>query len=558
MEQIAKFSDKQKTRLKILLSDPLWRMNHLYKIENEKGQLITFKMRPPQRQLLKNMHQKNIILKARQLGFSSLIEIFCLDSALYRPNIKCGVIAQDQQSAGEMFRTKVEIPYDNLPDYIKKMNPVLQRRSGSTGGYLLFANGSSIQIASSFRSSTCQILHISEMGKIGAKFPNKELEIKTGTLNAVHQDAIVFIESTAEGVGGIYHSMCMKALELKNAKMELSKMDWKFHFFSWFEDAKYVARVPKNGLFMSKTMKEYFHGVEKAMKIKLTREQKQWYLQKYEEQGEEMKQEFPSTPLEAFLTSGRRVFNPIDVFHADAAIEAPLLIYDINPSTGTKQRVVKPERMNAQAQQSVQNLLLIWELPEKNVDYAIGVDIAEGLDHGDRSSLDVVRKDTGEQVGHWYGLLDIELFAMLTRTIAVMYNKAFIGPERNNHGHAFILKLKEIYPSRRIYAERYIDRQNEDEKDRLGWLTTKHSKPILTEGMKSLLHARASGIRWAGTISELHTYVYDSKGSMNAQNKCYDDQLMSYMIAQEMRTRMPCSTKSEEIIRNKKTHWMQH
>ncbi|MDO2567807.1 hypothetical protein Q2U91_26980, partial [Escherichia coli] len=39
--------------------------------------------------------------------------------------------------------------------------------------------------------------------------------------------------------------------------------------------------------------------------------------------------------------------------------------------------------------------------------------------------------------------------------------------------------------------------------------------------------------------SEMNTYVYDAKGSMNAQEGCFDDQLMSYMIAQEMRARMP-------------------
>lgn len=59
------------------LSNPRWRLNHLYKIQNEKGELVTFRMRPAQRQLFRNMHNKNIILKARQLGFPQpLIFIF--------------------------------------------------------------------------------------------------------------------------------------------------------------------------------------------------------------------------------------------------------------------------------------------------------------------------------------------------------------------------------------------------------------------------------------------------------------------------------------------------
>ncbi|MCM5210417.1 terminase, partial [Escherichia coli] len=69
---------------------------------------------------------------------------------------------------------------------------------------------------------------------------------------------------------------------------------------------KYSARVPESGLKLSREKMTYFSAVEKAMNITLTDEQKQWYINKETEQREEMKQEFPSTPQEAFLTSGRR------------------------------------------------------------------------------------------------------------------------------------------------------------------------------------------------------------------------------------------------------------
>ncbi|MBA0937121.1 terminase, partial [Escherichia coli] len=73
------------------MSNPWWRLNHLYKIQNEKGELVTFRMRPAQRQLFRNMHNKNIILKARQLGFSTAIDIYLLDQALFIPHLKCGI-----------------------------------------------------------------------------------------------------------------------------------------------------------------------------------------------------------------------------------------------------------------------------------------------------------------------------------------------------------------------------------------------------------------------------------------------------------------------------------
>lgn len=545
---------EEEQRLFILtkLSNPWWRLNNLYKIQDEKGNLVTFRMRPAQRRLFRNMHNKNTILKARQLGFSTSIDIYLLDQALFTPNLKCGIVAQDKQAAGEIFRTKIAVPFDNLPGWLRACFTVVERRSGANGGFILFGNGSSIGVATSFRSGTVQRLHISEHGKICAKYPAKAKELRTGTLNAVADECIIFIESTAEGVGGDYHSICTAAIELEQAGIELTAQDFKFHFYPWYDDPKYQAPVPAGGLRLSKYHQKYFAAVEQRMGITLTDTQKQWYIGKERTQGEEMKQEFPSTPEEAFLTSGRRVFDAIATMHAGGRCITPLIVYDMDPITGIKSKVQALRGGNKEElQRTLMNHLLVWELPDPDDDYAIGADIAEGLEHGDRSSFDVVKKSTGEQVAHWYGHLDAELFAMLLAHAGRLYSgivrqgehetqiPAYIGPERNNHGHAVIQKLREIYPTSRIYTEEYIDRDNDDETAKLGWLTTKQSKPIVIEGMKTLLREDCDGIRWLGTITEMSSYVYDKKGSMNAQEGCFDDQVMSYCIAQEMRARMP-------------------
>ncbi|MGV4317423.1 terminase [Citrobacter freundii] len=545
---------EEEQRLFILtkLSNPWWRLNNLYKIQDEKGILVTFRMRPAQRRLFRNMHNKNTILKARQLGFSTSIDIYLLDQALFTPNLKCGIVAQDKQAAGEIFRTKIAVPFDNLPGWLRASFTVVERRSGANGGFILFGNGSSVGVATSFRSGTVQRLHISEHGKICAKYPAKAKELRTGTLNAVADECIIFIESTAEGVGGDYHSICTAAIELEQAGIELTAQDFKFHFYPWYDDPKYQAPVPAGGLRLSKYHQKYFAAVEQRMDITLTDTQKQWYIGKERTQGEEMKQEFPSTPEEAFLTSGRRVFDAIATMRAGGRCITPLIVYDMDPVTGKKSKVQTLRGGNKEElQRTLMNHLLVWELPDPDDDYAIGADIAEGLEHGDRSSFDVVKKSTGEQVAHWYGHLDAELFAMLLAHAGRLYSgivrqgehetqiPAYIGPERNNHGHAVIQKLREIYPTSRIYTEEYIDRDNDDETAKLGWLTTKQSKPIVIEGMKTLLRENCDGIRWLGTITEMSSYVYDKKGSMNAQEGCFDDQVMSYCIAQEMRARMP-------------------
>lgn len=543
--------------IKVHLSDVWWRLNNLYKIVNEDGELVTFRMRPAQRELFKNMHYRNIILKARQLGFSTGIDIYLLDQALFNKNLSCGIIAQDLPAAGEIFSTKISIPFDNLPVWLRATFQINTRREGANGGHIEFAHGSKIRVSTSFRSGTVQRLHISEHGKICAKYPAKAKEVRTGTLNAIKDGCIVFIESTAEGVGGDFHTMSTRAMDLGQLKLPLTSQDYKFHFFAWWQDPKYQTSVPTGGLRLSKYHQEYFAAVEQTMGITLLDEQKQWYIRKEIEQQEEMKQEFPSTPSEAFLTSGRRVFAAINVMQAEGQCKSPLLVYDIEPVTGKRTKVQALRAGNAEElQRTLLNHLLVWELPDPDEDYAIGGDVAEGLENRDRSSFDVVKKSTGEQVAHWFGYLDAELFAQLLAHVGKWYNTAFIGPERNNHGHAVIQKLREVYPHRSIYSEQYLDRDHDDETPKLGWLTTAQSKPVIIEGLKSLLRENASGVRWIGTINELNTYVYDARGRMNAQTGCFDDQVMSYAIAQEMRARMPARPKHTPIDRSKPKHWM--
>ncbi|KGA61328.1 terminase [Yersinia pseudotuberculosis] len=543
--------------IKAHLSDVWWRLNNLYKIVNEDGELVTFRMRPAQRELFKNMHYRNIILKARQLGFSTGIDIYLLDQALFNNNLSCGIIAQDLPAAGEIFSTKISIPFDNLPVWLRATFPVSTRREGANGGHIEFAHGSKIRVSTSFRSGTVQRLHISEHGKICATYPAKAKEVRTGTLNAIKDGCIVFIESTAEGVGGDFHTMSTRAMDLGQLNLPLTSQDYKFHFFAWWQDPKYQAPVPAGGLRLSKYHQEYFAAVEQAMGITLLDEQKQWYVRKEIEQQEEMKQEFPSTPSEAFLTSGRRVFAAINVMKAEGQCKSPLLVYDIEPVTGKRTKVQALRAGNAEElQRTLLNHLLVWELPDPDEDYAIGGDVAEGLENRDRSSFDVVKKSSGEQVAHWFGYLDAELFAQLMAHVGRWYNTAFIGPERNNHGHAVIQKLREVYPHRSIYSEQYLDRDHDDETPKLGWLTTAQSKPVIIEGLKTLLRENASGVRWIGTINELNTYVYDTRGRMNAQTGCFDDQVMSYAIAQEMRARMPARPKHTPIDRSKPKHWM--
>ena len=113
------------------------------------------------------MHECSLILKARQLGFTTFIQLFMLDACLFNSNIRAGTIAHRLDDARVIFRDKVKFPYDNLPDMLKAARPIIR----DSADELVFANNSSIRVSTSMRSGTLQYLHISEYGQLCAAFP---------------------------------------------------------------------------------------------------------------------------------------------------------------------------------------------------------------------------------------------------------------------------------------------------------------------------------------------------------------------------------------------------
>ncbi|CAL9954614.1 hypothetical protein VPHD85_0001 [Vibrio phage D85] len=553
---------EQEDYIRERLGNQLWRLNNLYYITNKSGQKVLFKMNEAQYFLFTNMHYFNIILKARQLGFSTAIQIFILDSAMFNANLNCGVVAQGLKEAKAIFRTKIQFPYENLPEWLQRAIPIKRKSSDE----LEFFNGSMISVSTGFRSGTVQILHVSEFAKICATREDKAEEVVDGTLNAVHPGNVAFIESTAEGATGHYYDMCQEAMEIQHAGLPLTDIDFKFFFFPWWDEPTYTMPIPDTGLKLTKIQEEYFSALEKSVGKPIPDDRKQWYITKERQQKGKMKQEFPSTPNEAFLTSGRKVFDYLDLMYADSGTSRPLIIYDINPVTGSRKKVNNRVDMKSlhgvsgdKANKTAQGYLLVWELPEEDVEYVIGGDVAEGLEHGDNSSLDVLCKKTGKQVAHWFGSLSPKRFGDLIAHVGRMYNYAYLGIERNNMGHSTLDRLRDIYPLSYIYSEQYIDREIDDEDTaRIGWHTTAASKEMLIGDMAITFEGHNTGIRWAGTMAEMHIFVRNERGSAGAQPGGHDDQVMSYLIAQMMRAKAPAKPKREleGVISDKPKNWM--
>lgn len=273
------------------LGNRTWRLNNLYYIKDKDGNKILLKLNWAQRVLLAAIWYFNLILKARQLGFTTFILIYFLDACLFNSNHSAGVIAHTKEAALDLFDNKVKFAYDNLPGFLRVAIPA----DTDSAKKLAFSNGSSLSVGTSLRSGTYQKLLISEYGKQSAKYPEKAREIKTGALNTVGIGQQIFVESTAEGKMGEFFDLCELARKLADSGKQLTRLEPKFFFFAWFDNPEYRLSDEETATTVIPQQLQ-----DKLSALPVDRNQMAWYAAKAAVMQDDMRREYPSTPEEAF------------------------------------------------------------------------------------------------------------------------------------------------------------------------------------------------------------------------------------------------------------------
>lgn len=283
-----------------------WRLDNLYWIVDKQAKRVRFRMNPQQRQFIRRLWYRNLILKARQLGFSTLCQLLQFDQALFNVNHTGVVIADTLPNASKLFK-KIEFAYENLPPLLQRLIDLDSRNAGSS---IAFAHEdpvtgipqpSSISVGVSSRGGTVNLLHVSELGKIALKFPQRAEEINTGAFESVPADGIAIVESTAEGAFGLFYDLCEPAMKRMEAGKAETQLDWRLHFFPWFDSADYCLSDEDTALVeIPEELRKYFAKLEAELRIRLSPGQRAWYAKTKERLKRKMKQEYPSTPKEAF------------------------------------------------------------------------------------------------------------------------------------------------------------------------------------------------------------------------------------------------------------------
>lgn len=458
-------------------------------IPNEVQAKFLTTLRLPEEEFRSN---RRIILKARQFGFTTLIcALFFLDT-INNPNTSSVVVAHDEGTTKKIFRM-VRRFWENLPADIR---PTLSKDSEE--GIELAGNDSSFYIQTagkktSGRGSTLNNLHCSEM----AFWPTPE-DTYRAIAEAVPDEGNIFVESTANGVGGFFYDEYHEGKKVGSA--------FSSHFYAWFENPLYslpdIRSVPARP-------SEREEEAELAAKYGLSSQQLNWRRKKKRSpgmRGSMFQQEYPSNDIEAFVNSGFSVFSG----EAVNSIE-PKECIEVFP-------------MPSELLALFGNELVIFEPPDPKGQYVVSVDASEGIsksgDH-DNASVDVIDRLNWRQVAHLCAPIYPTMLANIVFMLGQMYNWAEVAIERNNHGHVVISWLTEHSPYPNLA-------RGDDGKS--GLLTTRKAKVQMIDNLKFVIEDGSLIVQSARTLKELNSFVKLPGGEMGAMKGTHDDCVMSLAV----------------------------
>jgi hypothetical protein len=422
-----------------------------------------------------------VSLKARQIGFSTLVSIFCLWLCFFYEDKTIILISKGEREAKKLLRfARYAVKF--LPPWMLHRGPLMNINQEK----IEFSNDSVMESAPSAadpaRGSTAYKVVVDEFGQL----PNDE-DAWASIEPVADQGGSVIMLGTANGEGNLFHKTWVG-----------SKATW--------VDFDGTVHYDGNG---TNDFKGIFHGWWTGGR------DQEWYDGKTRNmEAHHIAQEYPSNPDEAFLKSGRPVF---DIAVLRAQLVSPPVRGWLDSDS------------NGDFIEGITGPLRVWMPPEDGKRYTIGVDVAEGLEHGDYSSVHVIQAGSGRVVAHWHGHVDPDLLGSdIVWALGHWYNRALVLVESNNHGLTTLTALKRLgyFP---LYHQKRLSSRDQNQTEIMGWRTTAASKPLMVDELNRMLRDGDVVLYDSETIAELRSFQRDERGKMSGVP--HDDRVVSLAIA---------------------------
>ena len=508
------------------------------KIKTKSGTVVPFRLNDAQRKLYAVAKRQQdagkpvrlIILKARQLGFSTLTEGLIFHACATRRNVNALIVAHREDATANLFRMS-KLFYDELPAPVK---PMLR---ASNAQELVFENPSKLRSEREARpglrsrircataggrgigrSDTLQCVHLSEYAFWPDGADGKASTL-AGILQAVPSlpGTMVVIESTANGFED-FKERWDAAVAGEN--------DFEPVFFAWFENPDYSMPVVPGTEWTPE---------EREMRdaYRLTDEQLQWrrwcIANNCGGSLDMFRQEYPASPGEAFLHSGTGVFDN----------EQIVLRLERLPSPAGR-----GEFTDGEWTESETGAITLYELPEEGVPYVLGGDTAgEGSDYFTAIVIDNV---SGRIVAKLRQKYSEPEYVRQIYALGRFYNDALVAIETNFSTYP-VMKLQEMeYPNQ--YSREREDTYTRQMKKSYGFRTDRQSRPRAIANLVEVFSSHPEWFTDRELLEEMLTFCYNEDHRPEALAGKHDDLVMGAAITYAARhqQRMTVLTEPEK------------
>lgn len=465
------------------------------------------------RQLVTTGRIRLIVLKARQLGISTITEALLFTLCFIYDNYRAMVIAHEVPASQNLL-AMTQRYWDSYP-----FKDLFSTKYAGRNYLQWTETGSSIGVATAGnkgvgRSATIHAVHASEV----AFWPEPEI-VMTGLRQTIPSTpgTAVILESTANGMGNYFHEQWMRA--------EQGESEFEPLFFPWWRHPEYTAEAV--GLPVEKlTDIDEEEVILREMGLSDSRLiWRRWAVRNLC-QGDllKFKQEYPATPEEAFVASGTNVFP-----HAE-------LTKAYEPLPGVR-GVLQETTAGVEFQPASDGPLTIWKNPSPDEDhgkYFVAGDPTHST-RGDFAVAQVINRRTLEQVAEWRGRIDPVTFADVLYQLGLYYNTAEVVNEIEGPGYSTIgALLAKNYP--RVYNKARPDQTpGKMSQDQYGWSTTMQSKHLAIGWLLRVVVEGSLTIHSSTLFNEMKSYVTLDNGSYGpatntGKDKGYDDTVMAMAI----------------------------
>lgn len=487
-----------------------------WKINHPSLGFIPFELRDYQLEVNKQLEENlwNLVLKSRQVGFSELICAWVFHKVYFFDQPRSIIMVSRREDEAKELIGKIRTGFSHMVDEVKARGPKLSNRAVQS---FKLDNGASITAVatknSPARSRSAWMIVLDEW----AFYPDPEevwasvepavdigrLEAKKFADDMVNCGGRICALSTANNPGDEFNQQWDRTIA--------GDSFWNPIFVPW--DA-----VPERD--------------------------QEWYDAKAAEMDEWLlNREYPRDPSVAFQRSGALVFT----FETLASLEP-----DVDFERGD---IALSGMSRIELQRNPSGKLRIWEPPEDQLHYSLGVDSCAGYDTSDYAVVEVVRHPyydrqgvfhEAAQVAEFRAKVNPEELASVTSLLGTYYNRGLVVAESNTYGLATLNELTRVLHYGRVYKRKRKTKRTDEEMEEIGFHTTGSTKPLLIGQLRGALDSGELEVRSAVCIAELKNYTFDDNG-VGMSGKPHDDTVMAIAFAMEGVNRYPTYVKDEEM-----------